>query len=92
MTEQVTDKPASLWMQAKYRLAVAGVSAMGLVGMAAAEINLSSITELISAVTGIIPDLMDLIIAVIPIVVLMALVSFILGLLAAILGLIKIKF
>jgi hypothetical protein len=55
----------------------------------AAEINLSSITEVVNAFIGIIEPIMNLITAIIPLWFIMQILGFIMGLLGAILAMIK---
>jgi len=68
MTELVMEKtePISRWTAYKYRLAIAGVSAAGMVGYASAAINFTPIEELLEAVVDLIPTFMDLVVAIAP--------------------------
>jgi hypothetical protein len=91
MTELVMEKsgPISRWTAYKYRLGIAGASALGLVGYASAEINFTPIQELLEAVVDLIPTFMDLVVAIAPLIVVIAIVGFVLAFLDRILQMLK---
>ena len=71
-------KPLTRWQSMKIRAALAAGSGMGLVGLASAEVNFTTISELIDAVTGLIPDFLDLVVAIAPLLVTVAIIGFVL--------------
>ena len=79
-------KPLSRWQSVKIRAALLAGSGMGLVGLAAAEVNFTTISELIDAVTGLIPDFLDLVVAIAPLLVTVAIIGFVLKFLDRILA------
>ncbi len=73
------------------RIALVGLLSAGLVYGAAAEINLTDISNIIhEVVVNVLPDLMDLIIGIVPIIMTLAIVGFLVAFFDRILGLIKI--
>ena len=54
-----------------------------------AEVNLSGVSEVITAIVDIIPDLIDLVVGIVPIIVVIALVGFIVTFFDRILGMLK---
>jgi len=79
----------------KQRIALGTVGALGGAAMlapyASAEINFSSIQELLAAVVNLIPSFMDLVLAVAPLIVTIAIVAFCLKFFDAILGMLQFK-
>ena len=74
----------------QFRILLIGLAASGLATAAAAEVNLSSISEVIEAIVDIVPDLIDLVVGIVPIIVVIALVGFIVAFFDKILGMLKI--
>ena len=74
---------------AKVKLAIASVSALGLVQYASADLN-SSIYPIIDSVTLLFVPLLALIIAAVPLIIAIAIIGFILGILQGILKMLKI--
>ena len=85
MVEPAT-KPLSRWQSMKIRAALLAGSGMGLVGLAAAEVNFTTISELIQAVTTLIPDFLDLVIAYAPLIVTVSVIAFVIKFLDRILS------
>ena len=76
------------WLGAR-KLALMGLAATGLAWGASAAINLSAISEVITAIVDIVPDLIDLVVGVVPIIVVIALVGFIVAFFDKILAMLK---
>lgn len=92
---QTSEQKPRTWtpvMNAAFVLAFVGLL-VSLAGFgapaAAAEINLTVISDVINAFTGIIEPITNLLISVVPLWFIMQILAFIMGLLAAILGMIK---
>lgn len=72
------------------KIALTGLGIAGLGYAASAEVNLTSISEVIEAIVAIVPDLIDLVVGIVPIIVVIALVGFIVAFFDKILGMLKI--
>jgi len=79
---------AKNWVQAR-RLTLVGLAAAAMAAGASAEVNLSGISEVITAIVDLVPDLLDLVIGIVPIIVTIALVGFLVKFFDRILGMLK---
>ena len=78
------------WMGAR-KLALVTLATTALAAGVSAEVNLSSISEVITAIVDLVPDLIDLVVGIVPIIVVIALVGFIVAFFDKILAMLHIK-
>jgi len=79
---------AKNWVKV-HRLTLVMLGATAMTAAVSAEVNLSGISDVITAIVDIVPDLLDLIVGIVPIIVTIALVGFLVKFFDKILGMLN---